>query len=132
MKQLAISLLICVATGCATSNSNVLNGSWIPVKQEMGGAALPEAAIAKQELVISDSTYAVTAESVDKGIVKYANGKMDIYGREGVNSGKHFTAMYKLENDELTICYNLMGDGYPASFDTKGNPMYFLSVFKRK
>ena len=29
---------------------------------------------------------------------------MDIYGREGVNAGKHFTAIYKMESDQLTIC----------------------------
>ena len=56
---------------------------------------------------------------------------MDIYGKEGVNSGKHFTAIYKFEEGLLTICYNLSGDRYPEAFETKGKPMYFLSVFKR-
>jgi hypothetical protein len=57
---------------------------------------------------------------------------MDIFGKEGVNSGKHFTAIYKLENEYLTICYNLSGNAYPETFETKGKPMYFLSVFKKK
>jgi uncharacterized protein (TIGR03067 family) len=57
---------------------------------------------------------------------------MDILGKEGVNSGKHFTAIYKLENDQLTICYNLSGDAYPAAFDTKGQPKYFMCVFKKQ
>jgi hypothetical protein len=48
-----------------------------------------------------------------------------------VNSGKHFTGLYKLENGQLTVCYNLKGDKYPDSFDTKGKPMYFMSVFKK-
>jgi uncharacterized protein (TIGR03067 family) len=56
---------------------------------------------------------------------------MDIYGREGVNTGKHFSCIYKLEKEELTICYNLKGDGYPASFDTKAQPMLFLSVYRK-
>jgi hypothetical protein len=55
---------------------------------------------------------------------------MDIYGKEGVNTGKHFTAIYKLENNRLTICYNLAGDKYPELFDTKGRKQYFLCVFK--
>jgi len=50
---------------------------------------------------------------------------------DGVNARKHFTALYKYENGELTICYNLMGNGYPESFDTKGKATYFLSVFKK-
>ncbi len=56
---------------------------------------------------------------------------MDIYGKEGANAGKHFTAIYKYEMDQLTICYNLLGNDYPASFETNGKPMYFKSIFKK-
>jgi hypothetical protein len=57
---------------------------------------------------------------------------MDIYGKEGVNAGKHFTAIYKIENGQLTICYNLSGDGYPEAFETNTKPTLFLSVFKKE
>jgi uncharacterized protein (TIGR03067 family) len=125
-----------LAFGCAntkkiSAQSNKLNGTWIPISQEIGGAVLPSSAFEKQNLSISDSTYTFIAESVDKGVARYGDGKMDIYGKEGVNTGKHFTAIYKLENEQLTICYNLKGDSYPATFDTKGKPMYFLCVFKK-
>ncbi|MEZ5013430.1 MAG: hypothetical protein R2794_04000 [Chitinophagales bacterium] len=71
------------------------------------------------------------SESEDIGVV-YVNGnKMDIYGKEGPNAGKHFTCIYHLENGKLSICYNLMGDGYPEGYDTSLNPMYFLSEFVR-
>jgi len=133
-----ISLLIlglglsCTSTKNAAVKPNKLNGTWIPVKQELGGTSLPTAAFEKQKLIIKDSTYVFSAESVDKGVVKYSSDKMDIYGKEGVNTGKHFTAIYKLGNGELTICYNLKGDNYPEAFETKGIPMYFLSVFKKE
>src|SRR5882672_7608852 len=119
------------ATKNAATQSGKLNGNWVPIKQEMGGKLLPQSAFEKQTLIISDSTYTFTAESVDKGIVKHTDDKMDIYGKEGVNAGKHFTAIYKYENEQLTICYNLSGNGYPEAFETKGKPMYFLSVFKK-
>jgi len=112
-------------------NSANLNGTWIPVKQEMGGSVLPNAFFANQKLIISDTAYTVIAESIDKGIVKYSGNKMDIYSKEGVNAGKHFTAIYKFENEELTVCYNLAGDSYPETFETKGKPLFFLSVFKK-
>jgi len=136
MKQLTFFLFICLMTGCSTSKktnakSNPLNGTWIPVKQEMGGTSFPKTIFEKQQLIIFDSTYTLTAESIDKGVVRYKDNKMDIYGREGVNTGKHFTAIYKYENEELSICYNLKGDGYPEVYETKGKPMYFLSVFKK-
>ena len=136
MRSIAfISVLVlglsCTSTKNATIKSNKLNGTWVPVKQEMGATMLPKAAFEKQKLIISDSNYTVIAESIDKGVVKYKDDKMDIYGREGVNAGKHFTAIYKYENEQLTVCYNLSGKSYPETFETKGKPMYFLSVFKK-
>ncbi len=111
---------------------DTLNGTWIPVKQEFAGSILSEEAFEKQKLIISDSNYTVIAESIDKGIVKYTNDKIDIYSKEGPNAGKHFTAIYKFEKSELTICYNLSGDSYPETFETKDKPMYFLSIFKKE
>ena len=129
--RLLVSFIFACSTFICAAQSNV-NGSWIPVKQEIGGKELPGASFEKQKLVINDSNYIFTAESVDKGVAKYADGKMDIYGKEGVNTGKHFTAIYKLENNVLTICYNLAGDSYPAAFETKSKPTLFLSVFERE
>jgi uncharacterized protein (TIGR03067 family) len=122
----------CTGTKNTAMKSNKLNGTWVPVTQEMSGTMLPKAVLENQKLIINDSTYTMIAESIDKGILKYSNDKMDIYGKEGVTAGKHITAIYKYENEQLTICYNLKGDSYPETFDTKGKPMYFLSVFKKK
>jgi uncharacterized protein (TIGR03067 family) len=116
----------------SASKSGSLDGVWVPVKQELAGKPLPAAVYSKQTLVISDSNYTLTAESVDKGVLAYANGKMDIYGREGVNAGKHFPAIYKEVNGQLTICYNLAGEEYPEGFTTKGEASFFLSVFKKQ
>jgi uncharacterized protein (TIGR03067 family) len=124
--------LSCNGPKKATMNPDKLNGSWVPVKQEMGGVLLPKAAFENQKLIIGDSTYTVIAESTDKGVVKHKDDKMDIYGKEGPNAGKHFTAIYKVENGLLTICYNLSGNGYPEAFETKDKPLIFLSVFKKE
>ncbi len=136
MRLLTFISLLILGLGCAgpknaTMNSNKLNGTWLPIKQEMGGKLFPKIVLENQKLIISDSNYTLIAESVDKGIVKYSADKMDIYGKDGVNAGKHITAIYKYENEELTVCYNLLGGHYPEAFETKGHPMYFLSVFKK-
>lgn len=137
MRLISFITLILLMAGCAnTKNTSVaskqLNGTWLPIKQEIGGKALPATVYQNQKLVIKDSTYTVVAESVDKGIVKFKDNRMDIYGKEGVNVGKHFTAIYKLENGELTVCYNLAGNAYPAAFETTGKMNFFLSVFKKE
>ena len=79
MRHLIILTILCLTIGCATTkksslNSNVLNGSWTPIKQEIGGKDLPTVVFQKQKLIISDSNYTFSAESVDKGILKYQNG----------------------------------------------------------
>ena len=123
---MTMSLFISLAISCGTTRStkmysNILNGTWVPIKQEIGGTLLPKAAFENQKLIINDSTYTFTAESIDKGVLKYKDDKMDIYGKEGVNTGKHFTAIYKYENEQLTICYNLSGDSYPELFEAIKN-----------
>jgi uncharacterized protein (TIGR03067 family) len=137
MKLLLTAMIIAIATGTFNSGhtsvlTGELNGDWVPVKQILGGKELPGSAFENQLLTLSDSNYTLVAESVDKGTAIYADGRMDIFGKEGVNKGRSLKAIYKLENEVLTICYDLTGTDYPESFETEGNPMIFLSEFKRK
>jgi uncharacterized protein (TIGR03067 family) len=128
----AMTLLLACTGPKHTAFTHTLNGTWIPVKEMIGGNDLPAASFATQKLVILDSTYTFNAESEDRGIVNLHRDKMDIYGKTGVNAGKHFTALCKLENGELSICYNLAGDSYPENFDTKSKPAFFLCVYKKE
>lgn len=130
--SLFVLCLVCSSTIDVTAQSNKLNGSWVPVKLEINGNALPAETFEKQKLIINDTAYTFIAESVDKGIISYKDGKMDIYGKDGVNAGRHITTIYKFENDQLVICYNLAGDKYPESYETKGKPTYFLATFKKE
>ena len=129
---LLLCSLACSTPKKASMTPNPLNGTWIPFSEEFGGMPLPPAAFARQRLQLSDSTYTMNAESEDKGTVTTNGNKMDIYGKEGVNAGKQFTAIWKFENDILTICYNLAGTGYPESFTTKGQAMYFMAIFRKE
>lgn len=131
MRTLLILAFVCISAPSVFSQVPSLNGTWVPLRQEFGGNALPGTVFEKQKLIINDTTYTLIAESIDKGILQFRENKMDIFGKEGVNTGKHFTAIYKYENDELTICYNLKGDNYPVNFETKSRPLLFLSVFKK-
>ena len=134
MKYLFSITLIFLLIGCSINNhityDKKLNGTWIPVKQELAGKELPAALYANYTLIIADSIYKYT--ELDKEILQFQKGKIDIYGKDGINAGKHYTAIYKIENQQLIICYNLSGDSYPSAFETASNPKFFLSVFKRK
>ena len=137
MRLITLIPLLILGLGCtntknATVKSGILNGTWVPVKQEINGTVLPPAALENQKLILSGHNYTFIAESTDKGVLTFKKDKMDIYGKEGVNAGKHFVAIYKYENEQLTVCYNLEGDTYPDAFDTKGKPSFFLCVFKKE
>ncbi|MBS1608903.1 MAG: TIGR03067 domain-containing protein [Bacteroidetes bacterium] len=135
MRHHIILTMVVFTIGCATTHQTTslakLNGSWTPIKQEIGGKDLPATYFQTQKLVIQDTAYTLTAESVDRGTLICKNGQMDIYGKEGVNKGKHLTALYKLQDNQLSIIYNLKGDSYPTDFETKSKQALFLSVFKK-
>lgn len=114
------------------AQASLMNGLWVPVRQELGGKQLPPAAFATQELHISDTLYTVLGESMDRGVVKLSGNRMDIYSREGVNAGKHFKAIYRMDREELVICYDLSGTDYPMEFSTVNKQQYFMSAFKKK
>src|ERR1700733_14204569 len=104
MRSLAFISLLVFFAACGSTKKNAsgidqskLNGTWIPVEQGMGGKLLAKSVVENQKLILADGAYEFIAESTDKGIVKYHDDKIDIYGTQGTNAGKHFTATYKFE-----------------------------------
>ena len=63
-------LVAALLTGLIVEGQTKLQGTWLPVRQEMGGKILPPAAYQGQKLIMQDSLYRVIAESVDKGVVR--------------------------------------------------------------
>ena len=61
---------------------NKLNGTWVPVQQKLVAQYFQKQPSKNKRLSLTIAI--ITAESVDKGVVKYANNKMDIYGKESV------------------------------------------------
>lgn len=139
MKQITLLLLLTLLCACigtkpiyGSIKNSRLNGSWSPIRQEIGGSPLPDAVFQEQVLTIRDSSYTLKAESIDEGFIVYTGtDKMDIYGKVGPNAGRHYSAIYKLENEQLIVCYDLSGLTYPPTFSTAGKATYFMSVYKK-
>ena len=125
-------LLSCMTTKKTVVEVKPLDGTWIPVRQEMAGKPISADLYANQKLIIGDTNYTFIAESIDKGVIKVHSNRLDIYGKEGVNAGNHITAIHKFEDEELWICYNLGGEDYPATYETTGHPVFFLTVFRKE
>lgn len=113
-----------------------LKGTWKPVRQEIGGRTILRPTYVNQTLEIRDSTYKIEADEdieglqEDEGKIYIQKNKIDFYGKQGNNKGRHITAIFKIEKDQLIICYNLGGIGYPDTYVTDGKPQYLLSVYK--
>lgn len=122
----------CVIFKSRSNPYTALNGTWRPVSEILAGNPFPETLWANQRLMMYDSSYIVSAETVDAGKAILTDSTMDIYGLEGPNAGRHFKARYKLVNDTLTICYDLTGTLYPEAFISGPENYYFLATFVRE
>jgi uncharacterized protein (TIGR03067 family) len=124
-------IISCSSTEETTTNSGELNGGWLPIKQEIGGQQVQTSAFENQRLTIADKSFIILGASADQGSVRYGNGKMDIHIELGTDAGKDYKAIYKFENNLLTICYDISGGIYPESFEIANNPKLILSVYRR-
>ncbi|HEY8075250.1 MAG TPA: TIGR03067 domain-containing protein [Labilithrix sp.] len=111
----------------------MLDGKWIPIEAELGGAKMAAGALSSFELAIRNGTYEVPG---DVGRIDIHEGtsppSMDVIGTDGPNKGKTFPAIYELDQDLLTICYDLAGKERPTSFATASGTKQFLVKYKRK
>lgn len=133
---IALFCWACASTPIPRNSTKKLGGKWNPVKQELGGNTIAKKIFNKEILSIKDTSYVISVEGdvegvhQDEGSIFIDKNKIDFYGKVGKNKGKHFTAIFKIEKNQLIICYNLGGIGFPESFETKGKPLYFKSVYQ--
>ncbi len=110
----------------------MLDGKWIPIEAEMGGNKMAAGALSSFELAIRNGTYEVPG---DVGKIELKDGDppaMDVIGTDGPNKGKTYPAIYRLDEDLLTICYDLSGKERPKAFATEAGTKQFLVKYKRK
>jgi uncharacterized protein (TIGR03067 family) len=113
-----------------------VDGIWEMTAAELAGKKLPQNGEDPIKLTVKNGTYELRAESLDRGTVTYDTAAqpkaMDIKGTEGPNKGKTFLAIYKLEGDKLTVCYDLSGNNRPTEFKTAPQTALFLAEYKRQ
>lgn len=120
----------------APEAASELDGSWLPVKAELGGQPFPAAVLATMKLVLAGDRYTVfVGEAKDEGIVTRlpdtVPAALDITGVEGPNAGRTIPAIYHARGDTLEVCYNLGGPERPASFATAAGTQQFLVTYSR-
>ena len=127
---LSALLVTLVVAGCKGASS--IAGHWAPESAKLGGNDFPVAGFDGATLQLTKDTYEFGG---DKGTVEvletHKPDQMDIHGKEGPNAGKTIPAIFELQGDHLTICYQLGNGERPAAFDSPKGTQVLLIHYKR-
>ena len=127
---LAILLAACSSPPAPAKPSLV--GRWEPVTATLGGKDYPVVNFDGAKLKLTDDAYDFAG---DKGAYQLIPGgfpsKMDIHGVEGPNAGRTIPAIYQLDGDQLSICYQLGKGDRPGGFKSPEGTKVLLIRYTR-
>jgi uncharacterized protein (TIGR03067 family) len=115
-----------------------LEGAWVPIEASVAGSQLAVAELRVRYLVLEAGGYRIIDRSnrvVDDG--RYlvdespAPPTMDIVGHSGLGAGRTMHAIYELEGDELTVCYDLQGGGRPSGMRPRKDQLLLRITYTR-
>jgi uncharacterized protein (TIGR03067 family) len=138
-RTLAALFLLVLAAGCATAPREIavdaaLTGTWLPVKAEMSGKPFNFVKDFRLE-VKGDRFVTQGGAQKDVGRLVFLEGDprgVDVIGEDGSNKGQRLPAIYRLNGDQLEVCYDLAGRERPKEFATRADTRLFLISYKRK
>ena len=115
-----------------------LEGAWVPVAANVAGRELVVNDLRVKYLVLDAGGYSIvdrTNRIVDSGeyLVDDAASPqtMDIVGREGPNAGRTMLAIYQLDADRLTVCYDLDGKERPSDMQPREDKLLLSITYTR-
>jgi uncharacterized protein (TIGR03067 family) len=127
------------ANGRANGESQPgLAGAWVPVAANVSGKELVIGELRVKYLVLDGHDYTIIDRSdqiVDRG--EYlVNGSsrprtIDIVGRDGPNAGRSMLAIFELDGNRLTVCYDLDGNLRPADMQPQGDQLLLSITYER-
>src|SRR5262249_2236517 len=116
-----------------------LEGAWVPVAVSVAGQSLEPAELRVRYLLIEGDGYRIIDRSnrvVDSGHYTLKAGldpaAIDIVGESGPNAGKTLCAVYELDGDELTLCYDVEGGERPVSLAPRRDRPQLLITYERR
>lgn len=112
-----------------------LEGTWVPIAANISGQALVVEELRVARFVLERGGYRI----IDRGDHVVDSGDylvdatvrpqtMDIVGVDGPHSGKVMLAIYELEGDRLTVCYDLEHQERPRDMQPKDAEQLLLSI----
>jgi len=113
-----------------------IRGKWKIGEAMLGGKSLPAETFEHMVLELDENSYQLIEEKViDSGIIdpvlESSPMALVITGVFGPNKGKTFQCIYKFEGDDMIMCYNLGGDGFPDNFESREGTLLYLVRYRR-
>jgi uncharacterized protein (TIGR03067 family) len=115
-----------------------LQGTWKVVALEVDGNELSEEdrKQAPTELTIKGTKYVLKGQQDSKGTFQLGANKkfktITTKPTDGPYKGKTIKAIYKLDGDTMTACYDITGKTRPDAFSSKDKEGYVVIKYKRK
>ena len=110
----------------------------MPVAANVAGKSLVVNELRVKYLVLNSGGYSIvdrTNRIVDSGEYLVDSGAspqtMDIVGREGPNAGRTMLAIYELDADHLTVCYDLDGKERPSDMQPRDDQLLLSITYAR-
>jgi uncharacterized protein (TIGR03067 family) len=111
---------------------------WVPVAADVAGKPLFVGELRVKYLVLESGAYSIidrTHHVVDRGRY-YVNeaadpATLDIVGRDGPGAGRTLLAIFQLDQDSLTVCYDLDGHERPLDMQPKEDQLLLSITYAR-
>ena len=115
-----------------------LEGAWVPVAASVAGQELMVGELRVKYLVFESGGYSIidrTNHVVDSGeyLINEAvrPPTMDIVGRDGPNAGRTMLAIFELQDDRLTVCYDLDSAERPSNMQSDEDQLLLSITYER-
>jgi len=136
--------------GCATSPAPTastapkvitdrrLDGEWKSVSATINGNPLPQKTIDILRLTFTENRFITKRgdetlfDSAYRVETKTEPRHIFMMGNEGQLTGREASGIYKLEKDNLFLCYSMPGDPTPTDFSSAPGSKAYLTIWTRK
>jgi len=120
------------------SETAALNGIWQPIAAYVDGEVLPVQDLRVKRLVLESGAYQIINHDnqvADRGEIHVNDSAvpraMDIIDLEGPFAGRTLRAIFELDGDMLTVCYDLDGSGRPESMQPHEGVILLMITYAR-
>jgi uncharacterized protein (TIGR03067 family) len=115
-----------------------LDGTWLPIAADVSGQALLVEELRVSRFVLQRGAYQIidkADEVVDRGDYLVNDTvypqTMDIVCISGPYAGRVMLAIYELQGDRLTVCYDLESASRPDDMEAEGDELLLSITYAR-